>query len=280
MTKTTTDLPPGTAAHPAHRLRRGQWETVSDLLAIEAPLEMCLQPADGAPLPVSITMRTPGQDGDLILGYLLSEGILKQPTDVVAVKQDVDTDRVTVVLRAGAAIDWSRLTRQGVTSASCGVCGKTSLEGIYVTPPGHEPLPQWTVAATLLCQLPGRLRDRQELFACTGGIHGAGLFDRTGRLVAHREDVGRHNALDKLLGYAFAQSWLPLHDHILLLSGRASFELLQKAAIAGIPVVVAVGAPSSLAVRTAQAAGITLVGFAAAERLNIYCNADRIVRDA
>lgn len=274
------DLPlTGTALHPTTRLRAGRWEEISDVLAIEAPLEMCLQPAGEAVRPVSITMRTPGQDADLILGYLLSEGILRRPEDVAAVRTSEAEDRVTVALKENTTVDWSRLDRQGFASSSCGVCGKASLDHVRVDSPYADALPQWTISSALLRQLPERLYTQQQLFATTGGIHSAGLFDRSGHLVAHREDVGRHNALDKLLGYAFAQGWLPLHEYVILLSGRASFELIQKAAIAGVPVVVAVGAPSSLAVATAERAGITLAGFAARERINIYCGRQRLQYD-
>ena len=280
MSEDTSTLPLGTKSHHTTRFRAGGWEELTDVLAIEAPLEMRLQPAGQPARAVSITMRTPGQDADLILGYLLSEGILRRAEDVAAIQSDDPADAITVVLREDTTVDWSRLDRQGFASSSCGVCGKASLDRIRVDSPFAGSLPQWTISGILLRQLPARLRARQEVFARTGGIHGAGLFDRSGELVAYREDVGRHNALDKLLGYACAQGWLPLHDYVILLSGRASFELVQKAAVAGVPVVVAVGAPSSLAVSTAEAAGITLAGFAARERLNVYCGRERLDFDS
>lgn len=279
MSSSSLSPPIGIRLHPVVRYRNETWKTEDDSLAIEAPLEMRVQ-IEGRPArPVSITMRTPGQDRDLVLGYLFTEGILRHPDEVVSVRPEEDADRITVVLHKDARVDWSQLDRQGFASSSCGVCGKTSLDRLHVASPFTTESSDWRVSAELLRQLPNRLRDEQLLFAHSGGIHGAGLFDLTGRLLSQREDVGRHNALDKLLGSAFAQGWLPLSEHILLLSGRASFELIQKAAVAGVRLVVAVGAPSSLAVTTAEAAGLTLVGFAARHRLNVYCGTRRLRYD-
>jgi len=216
-----------------------------------------------------VTMRTPGHDEELALGFCLSEGLgptaAALPADLAANTVDVDAP----------TFDPERLRRSFYTSSSCGVCGKGALEAVEVEAPRVEsPL---AVAATLLADLPERLRAAQPAFAATGGLHATGLFDAQGELLCLREDIGRHNAMDKVVGSAFLERWLPLAEYVLCVSGRLSFELVQKAAVAGCPLLVAVGAPSSLAVELAADRGITLCGFARGGRLNVYTESWRVL---
>lgn len=253
----------------------------SDDVATEEPLEIRLG-AGGRTDTVAVTMRTPGADFELALGFLFAEGILAGPADVAQVAYCLPAQGeeqlynvVTVTLRAGLAADLPRLERHFQTSSACGVCGKASLEQLELR--GLAPVsPGPVVAPALLFALPERLRAAQGLFDTTGGLHAAGLFTAEGELLALREDVGRHNAVDKLVGWALAAGLLPLSGHILLVSGRASFEIVQKAVAAGLPIVCAVSAPSSLAVATAERFGVTLVGFLREGRANVYCAAPRI----
>lgn len=254
----------------------------SDRVAVEEPLEIRLSgpalPASGTTL--AVTMRTPGSDSELACGFLLGEGIIRQRADVEAVAPlDSDANVTCVQLRAGLAPPLEQLKRNFYVSSSCGVCGKASIAAINA-------LPLLAVTGTanldeaLLRSLPERLRSEQRTFAQTGGLHAAGLFRFDGSLCGVFEDVGRHNAMDKLTGAQFLAGNTPLADSIVLLSGRASFELLQKAMAAGISLVAAVGAPSSLAIDLAQAAGITLIGFLRSEGYNIYTNGWRLGRGA
>jgi FdhD protein len=235
-----------------------------DVVAVEEPLEIRVNGA-----PVAVTMRTPGHDEELALGFLLSEGILPRraalPEDLAANTIEVEAD----------GFDPARLERHFYTSSSCGVCGKGALEAVAVAASRVEA--NLEVAANRLAELPERLRDQQPAFAETGGLHATGLFDSTGELLCVREDVGRHNAMDKVVGWAFGERLLPLADRILCLSGRLSFELVQKAAVAGCPIVVAVGAPSSLAVDLARDRGVTLCGFVRGGRVNVYSEEWRVV---
>jgi FdhD protein len=234
-----------------------------DQVAVEEPLEIRVNGE-----PVAVTMRTPGHDEELALGFLISEGIApgqaSLPQDLAANTVDVEAD--------GAEL--GRLRRNFYTSSSCGVCGKGALEAVAVEAPRVES--DLTVAAALVDALPDRLRAAQPAFAATGGLHATGLFHRRGELLCVREDVGRHNAMDKVVGWAYAEGLLPLARSILCVSGRLSFELVQKAAVAGCPFVVAVGAPSTLAVDLARDRGITLCGFVRSGRLNVYSEAWRI----
>jgi FdhD protein len=214
-------------------------------------------------------MRTPGHDEELALGFCLSEGL--RPT-AAALPADLAANTVEVEVEA---FDAERLRRSFYTSSSCGVCGKGALEAVEVEAPRVES--RLTVGATLLADLPERLRAAQPAFAATGGLHATGLFDAGGELLCLREDVGRHNALDKVVGWAFREGRLPLAENVLCLSGRLSFELVQKAAVAGCPLLVAVGAPSSLAVELGADRGITLCGFARGGRLNVYTEAWRVL---
>ncbi len=227
----------------------------------------------------TVTMRTPGNDAELALGLLLSEGVIRRRDDITAVHREPGeegSNEIEITLTAGIVPDWARYDRNLATQSSCGVCGKTSLQALALKdPPTADSTPGWLDPA-LLPLLPGRLRDAQALFRETGGVHAAGLFDDSGELLVLREDVGRHNALDKLVGTRLESGGLAGGPCILVLSGRASFELLQKAVMAAIPVVVAVGAPSSLAVRVAQQHDITLAGFASDTGFSIYHGAQRL----
>ncbi len=231
---------------------------------------------------VSVTMRTPGDDFDLAAGFLFTEGILASRTDMAELRYCTDVEPqeyniVTVQLRDPGSFDPSLLTRNFYTTSSCGVCGKASLEAVEIR--GCSPLPDGPlrIEPAALRTVPDALLTRQSVFERTGGIHAAGLFDGSGSLELLREDVGRHNAVDKVIGHAFLDEALPLGAHFLAVSGRTSFEIMQKALAAGIAVVVAVGAPSSLAVDVARQFNMTLVGFAKANGFNVYVGGQRIV---
>jgi FdhD protein len=231
---------------------------------------------------VSVTMRTPGYDFELAAGFLYTEGVLPSidAVDTIAFCTDADVEQeyniVNVTLRPSVEFDIERLTRNFYTTSSCGVCGKASLDAIHVRGCPVLPTGGAAISAKLVGMLPDRLREFQVLFDRTGGLHGAGLFDLNGTALVVREDVGRHNAVDKVIGDQLLQGRLPASDRVLVLSGRSSFELLQKALVAGIPIVVAVGAPSSLAVELARDFNITLVGFARPGSFNVYSGAERI----
>ena len=271
---------------------------VTDSLAIEEPLEIQLTygPSDARQTrSISVTMRTPGNDFDLAAGFLMTEGVIQDANDIEQIayageffsegtqspqvmdmlKLGSKQNTVRVDLAAEVAVNVGSLQRNFYTTSSCGICGKASLLALRtVCPPRAKN--DFRVEAQLLYDLPGRLRASQGVFDRTGGLHAAGLFDSTGTLSALREDVGRHNAVDKLIGSEFLADRTPLRDRLLLLSGRASFELLQKALMGGLPMVVAVGAPSSLAVQVAKEFDITLVGFLREDHFNIYHGAERI----
>ena len=234
-----------------------------DRVAVEEPLELRI---DGRP--VAVTMRTPGHDEELALGFALSEGL--RP---ISARVPDDLAPNTVELDA-PGFDHDRLARSFYTTSSCGVCGKGALEAIAVEAPPVES--ELTIDAGVVALLPDRLREAQAAFAATGGLHATGLFTAAGKLVFGREDVGRHNAMDKVIGRAFLDGLLPLTDHVLCVSGRLSFELVQKAVVAGCPAIVAVGAPSSLAIELAADRGVTLCGFARDGRFNIYSRPERI----
>jgi FdhD protein len=236
-----------------------------DVVAIEEPLEIRI---DGRP--VAVTMRTPGHDEELALGFALSEGL--RPS-VARLPDDLAAN--TVELEA-PGVDPDRLARSFYTSSSCGVCGKGALEAVAVEAPRVES--DLRVAAAVLAMLPERLRDAQPAFDATGGIHATGLFAADGTLLCLREDVGRHNAMDKVIGWAFREGRLPLSHAVLCVSGRLSFELVQKAAVAGCPLLAAVGAPSSLAVELAADRGVTLCGFVRGGRMNVYTEPWRVER--
>jgi FdhD protein len=281
---------------PAHRelpidaLRDAGNSRRNDVIAVEEPLEIRLM-RDGLPeadenggtgRSISVTMRTPGHDAELAVGFLHGEGLLREPRDVVHTGHCGPTGNVLrVTVRADLPLDLARLTRNFYTTSSCGVCGKASIESVAANAggrriggaPGAGGL---IVREPVLRRLPERLRASQAGFAETGGMHAVGLFTADGELLASREDVGRHNAMDKLVGASLLAGDLPWGQRVVLLSGRASFELLQKAMMAGAPVVAAIGAPSTLAVELAESAGITLVAFLRPGGCNVYTHPWRV----
>lgn len=277
--------PGSTVSVTTYRFQDGKFTARPDLVATEEPMEIRLVvgPAPAAiTQSVAVTMRTPGNDFELAAGFLFSEGLLHEPDAIQSITYCVDTTEeqryniVNVTLRPWLRFDTGRLQRNFFMNSSCGVCGKASLETVHVHMKGPIGSAGLRVSARVLAALPDALRDQQALFRRTGGIHAAWLCEPDGRLITMREDVGRHNALDKLIGERFLARRLPLADKVLVLSGRASFEMVQKSAIAGIPVVVAVGAPSSLAVNLARDVGMTLVGFTRAESFNVYSGQERV----
>ena len=251
-----------------------------DTLAVEEPLEVRV----GA-TPLNVTMRTPGDDFDLALGWLVTEGMIADAAQVSQLMHCLDEDEngsptynvVDVTLAPGARLDTSRAERATYTSSACGVCGKTSIDAISATSRYAVSTDTVRLSPQVLVGLPDALRARQEVFDRTGGLHAAGLFTASGEPLVVREDVGRHNAVDKVVGWAARGGRLPLTGHVLVVSGRASFELVQKAVMAGIPALVAVSAPSSLAVELAQASGLTLVGFTRAPRMTVYAGVERVL---
>ena len=276
---------------PGHRdvqidaLRDGGDVRRSDAIAVEEPLEIRVM-RDGLPeadenggmgRSISITMRTPGNDAELALGFLHGEGVVRASHDVVDVGPCGPTGNVVrVTVRADLPLDLASLTRNFYTTSSCGVCGKASIDAVTKTAGDRRITNDLVVAESVLRVLPDTLRASQLEFAETGGMHAVGLYNTSGELLASREDVGRHNAMDKLVGAALREGALPWTERIVLLSGRASFELLQKALMAGAPVVAAIGAPSSLAVELADSAGITLVAFLRSGGCNVYCHPQRV----
>jgi FdhD protein len=270
-------LSPGIASTTLFRVQpgSGSWSRCEDRLAVEEPLEIRLGDRS-----LSITMRTPGHDLELAAGFLLTEGIIQGPEEVSRIAFcGASGNVVRAELRDGVSVDLKRLERHFYTSSSCGVCGKSSIDALRVSvPEAARSSGPMLVRSSVILELPERLRRSQGLFDTTGGMHASALFDPDGELLLLREDVGRHNALDKLIGHELLEKRLPLGSRILLVSGRASFELVQKAAVAGIPVLAAVGAPSSLAVALAREAGMTLIGFLRDGRFNIYCGEDRMVK--
>ena len=258
------------------RIRGAQHTTRPDTVAAEEPLEIRL---DGTPL--AVTMRTPGDDFDLAAGFLVSEGVISAADDVVTIRYcdegrpDPTYNVLDVTLAPHVVVP--DFARNFYTSSSCGVCGKDSLDAVRTTARWSVADDPVRVSSSLLSALPGRLREVQEVFDRTGGLHAAGLFSATGDLLCVREDVGRHNAMDKVVGWALRQGLLPLHPNVLCVSGRLSFELVQKAAVAGAPLLVGVGAPTSLAVKLADDRGLTLCGFARGGRVNVYTYSSRVV---
>lgn len=259
----------------------GQERWHSDYLATEEPLEVRVS-AGGVTRTVAITMRTPGSDFELAVGFLYGEGVITGREQVTGIRYCTDPDvdpeqqyNIVTVDLAGAVPDLRGLERHFYTSSACGVCGKASLDQLELRGcPVLGPGPQ--VTAEVLASLPDTLRAGQGLFESTGGLHASGLFTADGQLVELREDVGRHNAVDKLVGWALLEGRLPLADHLLLVSGRSSYEILQKSVTAGVAMVAAVSAPSSLAVALAKQFGMTLVGFLRGERFNVYTGQERI----
>jgi FdhD protein len=248
-----------------------------DELAAEEPLEIRVRKQ-----PLAVTMRTPGQDIDLAMGFLLTEGVIRDADDVVTAQLCAGTDTpntynvVDVVLGADVPPPDTDPSRNFYTTSSCGVCGKASIDAVRTRSRHDVAADPVTVDARTLAALPDRLRAEQRTFDRTGGLHAAGLFTADGRLLVLREDVGRHNAVDKVIGWALREGRLPLSGHVLLVSGRASFELTQKAWMAGLPMLAAVSAPSTLAAELADEAGMTLVGFLRGQSMNVYTGAQRV----
>jgi FdhD protein len=277
VTAPARDAPPYSSAE-LDVLRLPEDRRLADRIAVEEPLEIRVNGA-----PVAVTMRTPGHDLELALGFLVSEGVARRPGDVLAARHCPDAARdadgepthnvVEVVLRPGVEVP---AEKHRAVSSACGICGTTSIDAVR-THSSHavagDPL---RIPGELLAALPDRLRAAQRVFDRTGGLHAAGLFTAGGELLVLREDVGRHNAVDKVVGWAHQRGLLPLTGHVLQVSGRASFELVQKAWTAGVPVLAAVSAPSSLAVDLAVEAGMTLVGFSRGESFNVYAGAHRL----
>ncbi|MGZ5135705.1 MAG: formate dehydrogenase accessory sulfurtransferase FdhD [Flavitalea sp.] len=250
-----------------------------DLLVIEEPIEIRLQygpMANQKQESISVTMRTPGNDKELAIGFLFTEGILQNPGDVKMVIEEASGPNTLLVILKENVKPLLPQSRNFFTTSSCGVCGKASIESIMTVSSFVDNKKLLVINKTLLFNLQKQLQSHQSIFESTGGIHASALFDVDGRLTDVWEDVGRHNALDKLVGNAFLENKLPLSEHILLLSGRASFELVQKAYMAGIKIIAAIGAPSSLSVQLAERHNISLIGFLKDTRLNIYSGFERI----
>ena len=258
------------------RYRESAVEPRGDHLAHEEPLEIQLGASS-----LAVVMRTPGHDAELVTGFLVTERVIDDVADLASVRHcsvtpypEAEDNVVRVTLRPGVRVDLESLRRNLFASSSCGICGKATIENALATaPPVDDPA---RFPAALLYELPDRLRDAQRVFDETGGLHAAGLFDAEGELLAVREDVGRHNAVDKVIGWAARERGLPLSGHLLLVSGRISYEIAQKALAARIPLVAAVSAPSSLAVDLARESGMTLVGFLRGRGLNVYGLRERV----
>ncbi len=273
--------------HPVQivKITANRREAVPDLLVVEEPLEIRVgfgSLPDRQQKSLSVTMRTPGHDFELALGFLFTEGIIHSFDQIESIKYCQDVGRaeqmenvVRVELKPDVQLDFQKLQRNFYTTSSCGVCGKSSIEAVKMVC-ANVPF-TWQVRSDIVLSLPVKLREAQRLFDYTGGLHASGLFNLQGELVLLREDVGRHNALDKVVGAMLLKNELPLSDYIVLVSGRTSFELVQKVAMAGIPLLAAVGAPSSLAVNMATDCGITLVGFLRDGRFNIYSGQERVL---
>ena len=261
------------------KITSSQAEVVDDVVVVEEPLEIQLSFVNGGRRvirSVSVTMRTPGKDNELAVGFLYTEGILKNPEDVEEVSE-LENNKICVVLRDAIKVDFNQLSRHFYTSSSCGVCGKTSLEALKM---GNA---QPFIGATpileqgFICKMPTLLRKHQQTFAKTGGLHAAALFNTSCKIQLSNEDVGRHNAVDKVAGLILLDSSLDPAESILMVSGRTSYEILQKSIRAGIPFVAAVGAPSSLAVELANVFNVTLLGFLSEERFNVYSAPERVL---
>jgi FdhD protein len=249
--------------------------TDRDVVAVEEPLELRV-----AGRSIAVVMRTPGHDRELAAGFLLTEGVIRRATDLLDILPCRDQaggasgNVVDAVLAPSVVVDFDRLTRHVFSSSSCGVCGKATLDALLQTAPPVAPGPAFSTAS--LAALPARLRTAQPAFAATGGLHACALFDAGGELESVHEDVGRHNALDKVLGRALFGDRLPLSSRGLLVSGRIAFELVQKALVAGVPLIAGIGAPTSLAIECAERGGITLAGFLRPDRLNVYTHPARL----
>lgn len=276
----------GIISKDIQKINGAQWTAWNDQLAVEEPLEIQLAFGKGnarVHKSLAVTMRTPGDDFDLVLGFLFTEGIINNVKEVLQIRyvasqlaDAAQENSVLVDLHPDIHFDFAQLNRPFYASSSCGICGKASLEMVQLTCPYLLPKGAPNVTPALLFSLPQKLDTQQTLFTQTGGIHAAALFDVNGNLQILCEDVGRHNALDKLIGAALKQNKIPLFNAIILVSGRVGFELVQKSLMAGVPILAAVGAASSLAVALAEAHGMTLVGFLRSEKGNVYCDNERV----
>ena len=277
------ETPPGmTTPSRVLALEGANAREVVDELATEEPLEIRLV-TQGAMQRVAVTMRTPGNDFELAAGFLLSEGVIRSIDDIDAISYCIDPavdvqqryNIVNVVLAARVIPDFARLERHFTMTSACGVCGKANIEALATR---AKPIADDTrLSSEFIAQLPHKMREAQRVFNSTGGLHAAALFRASGTLLAQREDVGRHNAVDKVIGWAILNDSVPLHGCVLLVSGRASYELVQKSIVAGIPALCAISAPSSLAVELARAFNLTLVGFVRGDRANVYAGRERVL---
>ena len=262
------------------KIINGKIIEVVDELAIEEPLEIQIvysTPNGRMQKNISVTMRTPGNDEELTAGFLFTEGVIKNVHEISTIAHlPFDVNRVLVTLSENVKPSLNNAQRNFYTTSSCGICGKGSIDAISVAAVYPTTQDEICIKATVLFTLSDLVKKEQKIFQNTGGIHASALFSLKGELLLVREDVGRHNALDKVIGNRFLENQLPLNDNILFLSGRASFELIQKAFMAGIKIIVAVGAPSSLALEMAKECGITLIGFLKEEKFNIYTGTQRI----
>ena len=263
-----------------YKIGPGEMCETEDKVAVEEPLQIQLEYSTASgrmQKNIAVTMRTPGNDAELAAGFLFTEGIIKDKDAISEIKRsDADENRVQVILKENTLPVLGNAARNFYTTSSCGVCGKASIDAINAVSQFIATKDNICIDVALLYQLQDSIREQQKVFEDTGGIHASALFDVTGKFIMLREDVGRHNALDKIIGAALLNGELPLNNHLLFLSGRASFELVQKAVMAGIKVIAAVGAPSSLAVEMAKETGITLLGFLRDDRFNIYAGKQRI----
>ena len=264
------------------RVGRHPPDRAQDLVAVEAPLAIELRSEDGATSrSFGVFMRTPGDDPDFVLGLLYAEGIIRVRDDVRSIEQrapagDDAAEAIDVTVSSAIALPSLSIDRAVMASSACGLCGRLSLDGLDRIGTQSASSPMIALAPEMIAALPAALRAHQTVFAETGGLHAAGFFDWTGQFLSLREDVGRHNAVDKLVGATLAAGKLPARDRILVVSGRVAFEIVQKTVMAAVPVLVAVGAPSSLAIDAARAAQITLIGFARDGRFNIYSGQERV----
>jgi FdhD protein len=262
-------------------VRQGRWRRQRDQLVAEEPMEIQVGGPGQAMVSLAVTMRTPGHDVELATGFLYAEGLIGSYDDIIAVHggEPAATGHTcnVVEVRLARPFDLTAAKRHFAATASCGLCGKASIQQVAIHCPPVAPGP--VVEGSVLMPLPGALRQAQQVFEKTGGLHAAGLFDRTGRLLSLREDVGRHNAVDKLIGQMLQAGEVPLRDRLLLVSGRVSFEIVQKAAVAGVPILCAVSAASSLAIDAAQHFRMTLVGFLRGQSFNVYTHPERIALD-
>ncbi len=260
-------------SHPVHTWTAGAAGARDDAVAVEEPLEIQIRGRS-----LGVTMRTPGHDEELAVGFLVAEGVVQQRRDIVTTTlcpRDEFGNTITVTLHPECPIDFDALARSGAATSSCGLCGRISVD--FAREQFGTVTSSFTIDAVSLARLPAQLRTAQPTFERTGGLHAAAIADAAGTLLTVREDIGRHNAVDKVLGRGFLDETLPFDAHVLLVSGRVSFEIMQKALAAQVPVIAAISAPSSLAIRFAQESGQTLVGFLRDERLNVYTHPERVI---